>query len=196
MGICGPHRRFTTLASTLQSDAAMQTEHTDGPTGALQGLPQLAGKYLAFRTGGIGCGVPILKVLEIIRPLEITSLPGAPDYVRGVINLRGRIFPVLDLGLRLGLTPVPTSEQAVIMIVMCVERSRTVTVGLLVDDVSEVLHLDGAQIEPPVELAGATRTFQPLLGIGKTHDACVFLLDLDEAVTGLCTLDPTLINAA
>ena len=105
------------------------------------------GKYLTFTLAEEEFGIGILKIKEIIGMLPITSVPQTPDYVKGVINLRGKVIPVLDLRLRFGLPTVVYTERTCIIVVEIAGNSGTILIGIVVDAVSEVLNIKGDDIE-------------------------------------------------
>ena len=147
---------------------------------AVEGAPcaSLAGKYMTFQLAQEVYGLRILSVREIIGLMEITRLPRAPDFFRGVINLRGKVIPVIDLRLKFGMAPCETTDQTVIIVVHCEVAGRALTMGVLVDLVLEVLTIDGSQIEPPPDLGGAAVDARFILGVGKHEKRIVFLLDI------------------
>jgi purine-binding chemotaxis protein CheW len=130
-------------------------------------------QLVAFRLGGETYGIPISLVHEIIRCSEITQVPRTAEYVRGVINLRGKVVPVLDLRLRLGLPPIEETRTTRIVVVE-VENG---IIGMIVDAVSEVLRLPLSQIEPPSELVASIET-DLIRGVGKRDQDLVILLDI------------------
>lgn len=123
-------------------------------------------------------GVDILKVQEIIRPMDITRVPNAPAFVEGVINLRGRIVPIVDLRARFGLPPREQDKDTRIVVV---ELHEQVT-GFMMDAVKEVIRVDKAVIEPPPELAIGVDT-DYLKGVAKLDDRLLILLDLEEVLS-------------
>ncbi|RKO66878.1 chemotaxis protein CheW [Desulfofundulus salinus] len=136
--------------------------------GEQQGELQL----VVFRLKEQTYGVDIGHVLEIIRASDITAIPGAPDFVEGVINLRGRVIPVIDLARRLGLAPINVTGNTRIVIV---EVGGT-TAGMMVDGVSEVLRLSQESVQPPPPMvAGVAATY--LQGIAMVDDRLIILLD-------------------
>jgi purine-binding chemotaxis protein CheW len=155
-----------------------------GPAPA-RALDALAGKYMTFQLAGENYGVGILTVREIIGLLEITRVPRAPSFVRGVINLRGRVIPVIDLRLKFGMSACETTDQTVIIVVQCQVEGRPLTMGILVDRVLEVLNVAADQIEPPPDLGdgggGEAEAF--LLGVGKAGQRVVFLLDIAKVLS-------------
>jgi purine-binding chemotaxis protein CheW len=145
---------------------------------------QLGGKFMTFQLAREVYGLEILAVREIIGLMEITRMPRTPDFIRGVINLRGKVIPVVDLRLKFGMSAVEATEQTVIIVVQCQVDGRALTMGLLVDLVLEVLTIDRAQIEPPPDLGAATIEGQFIRGVGKTAHGVAFLLDTARILTG------------
>jgi purine-binding chemotaxis protein CheW len=135
-------------------------------------------QLVSFVVAGEEFGVDILKVQEIIRPVAITRVPHAPAFVVGVINLRGRIIPVIDLRTRFGLPPRERDKDTRIIVV---ELSDAV-VGFMVDAVHEVLRVPRETIEPPPELAVGIDAHY-LTGVAKLEDRLLILLDLEEVLT-------------
>ena len=101
------------------------------------------GKFLTFHLGGEEYGLEILKVQEIIGIMAITRVPRTPEFVRGVINLRGKVIPVVDLRLKFEMEGQADTERTCIIVVQVSHNNNQVTMGLLVDEVSEVLDIDG-----------------------------------------------------
>ena len=137
-----------------------------------------AGKYMAFKLANEEYGLEILKVREIIGLMEITRVPRTREFVRGVINLRGKVIPVVDLRLKFGMEKTEATDQTVIIVVQCSVDGRALTMGLLVDQVLEVLSIDAGQIEPAPSLAHAELDEEFILGVGKHEKRIVFLLDI------------------
>lgn len=136
----------------------------------------LGGKYLTFSLASEEYGLEILKVREIIGIMDITAMPQMPGYVKGVINLRGKVIPVIDLRLKFGLEPAEYTEQTCIVVV-----DVGSLVGIIVDTVQEVLDIDAAQIDPPPPL-GASVDTSFVLGMGKVKDDVKILLDIDKVL--------------
>lgn len=134
------------------------------------------GKYLTFSLASEEYGVEILKVREIIGIMDITSMPQTPAYVKGVINLRGKVIPVIDLRLKFGMEPAEYTEQTCIVVV-----DVGSLVGVIVDTVQEVLDIDQNQIDPPPPL-GASVDTSFVMGMGKVKDDVKILLDIDKAL--------------
>lgn len=142
---------------------------------AVAGAPQI----VALRCSGTTFGIPIDRVREIVIVPEITPVPESGEFVRGIINLRGRILPVLDLGLRLGLPPGPREGSGRILVV---EQESQQPVGLLVDEASEVLRVPETLLSPPPELAGGPLGAS-VRGVARLDERLVLLLDLARVVT-------------
>ena len=142
-----------------------------------QAVSEEARKYLTFKLAAEEYGVEILKVREIIGVQDITSVPQMPVFMKGVINLRGKVIPVMDLRLKFGLEEAEHTEQTCIIVV---DVGREI--GIIVDTVSEVLDIDGEHIEPPPEMGGAVDT-SFILGMGKVGDAVKILLHIDRVLT-------------
>jgi purine-binding chemotaxis protein CheW len=144
----------------------------------------LAGKYMTFQLAKEIYGLEILKVREIIGLMDITRVPRSAPFVRGVINLRGKVIPVADLRLKFGMEPCQATEQTVIIVVQCAVAGRNLTMGILVDQVLEVLSIEAAQIEPAPSLAEAALETGFILGVGKAGDRVIFLLDIGKVLGG------------
>ena len=149
---------------------------------AQESLAHLAGKYLTFRLGDEDFGLEILKVQEIIGMQEITKIPRTPDFVKGVINLRGKVIPVIDLRLKFGMPEVEVSRKTCIIMVQVQQDDSNVIMGIVVDEVSEVLEIDGSAIEPSPAFGTRVET-NFILGMAKTEEAVKILLDLDRVLT-------------
>ena len=142
---------------------------------------ELAGKYMTFKLASEEYGMQILKVRELIGLMEITGIPRAPEFVRGVINLRGKIIPVLDLRLRFGLPIGDDTSQAVIIVTQLSTPIGPLTMGVLVDQVLEVRTIDGSQIEPSPRFPGCAST-EFVLGVGKADSRVILLLDIERVL--------------
>jgi purine-binding chemotaxis protein CheW len=142
----------------------------------------LAGKYLTFILNRECYGIPVLKVREIIRLASITGVPQMPSYVKGVINLRGRIIPVIDLCDKFGLAHAATTENACIVVVQVNGAgNRPIPLGLEVDGVEEVCQLAAGDIEETPEFGVAVDTSY-ILGMAKAKGVVKTLLDIDRAL--------------
>ena len=143
----------------------------------------VAGKHLTFQLGHEVYGLEILKVQEIIKTAAVTQVPRTPSFVRGVINLRGKVIPVTDLRLKFGMEAQEDTDRTCIIVVQIAGASGQVTTGILVDQVSEVLEIKAGQIEPPPSF-GANVDTGFMLGMGKVGDLVVTLLDIDRVLSG------------
>jgi purine-binding chemotaxis protein CheW len=154
----------------------------------------LAGKYLTFTLQHESFGIDVLKVREIIRHATITAVPQMPSHIRGVINLRGKIIPVLDLRLRFEFADVAGLDQTCIIVVQVkLPAGKTVPMGLVVDGVEEVINLAATDIEETPDFGGQICT-DYILGIAKVKGAVKTLLDID-GVVGADQAQPILANA-
>lgn len=136
---------------------------------------ELEGKYLTFWTDEQLYGIPIADVVQIVQFQEITSIPESLDYMKGIINLRGSIIPVVDVRIRFGKEPITYTERTCII----VTSLRDLLIGFIVDGVNEVTDIDPANIsEPPSVSRAAQNVF--LTGIGKTPKGVTLLLDINK----------------
>ena len=143
---------------------------------------KLAGKYLTFTLGHESYGIEVLKVREIIRQTNITAVPQMPAHVRGVINLRGKIIPVIDLRLKFGFAEAASTDQTCIIVVQVkLPDGKASQMGLVVDGVEEVANIAGADIEETPDFGGQICT-DYILGMAKVKGAVKALLDIDGVV--------------
>jgi purine-binding chemotaxis protein CheW len=140
------------------------------------------GKYLTFSLGDEEYGIGILKVKEIIGMMRITPVPQTPDFVKGVINLRGRVIPVLDLRLRFGMGENGYTERTCIIVVEIDGAAGKIHIGLVVDSVSEVLNIKGSDIEDTPSFGTSLHT-EYILGMAKTGGGVKILLDIDRVLS-------------
>lgn len=141
-----------------------------------------AGLYLTFSLGEEIYGLEILTVQEIIGMTPVTCVPRTPDFVRGVINLRGRVIPVIDLRVKFDMPATEDTARTCIIVVQVGEAGQRVTMGVIVDEVAEVADVPGAQIEPSPAFGAAVDTAF-ILGVGKIGDKVVMLLDADKVLS-------------
>ncbi len=139
------------------------------------------GKYLTFSLAGEEYGIGILKVKEIIGMMPITAVPRAPGQIKGVINLRGKVIPVVDLRLKFGLEPMAYTERTCIIVVEIAFGSGKVFMGIVVDSVSEVLNIRGADVEPAPDFGSKLDTGY-ILGMAKAGQSVKILLDIDRVL--------------
>ncbi len=141
----------------------------------------LAGKYLTFLLGEEEYGVQILKVQEIIRMQKVTRVPRAPEFVRGVINLRGRVIPVVELRVKFGMERHDDTDKTCIIVAQVGDGAQSVTMGVLIDEVREVIDIEADAIDPPPEF-GASVDTAFVLGIGKMGEDVKILLDVERVL--------------
>jgi purine-binding chemotaxis protein CheW len=162
------------------------------------GTRQAANKYLTFILNHESYGIDVLKVREIIRLIAITTIPQMPDYVRGVINLRGKIIPVIDLRLRFGFAQAESTEQTCIIVVKVkLPDGRATQMGLVVDGVEEVVNIAATDIENTPDFGTQIDT-QYIVGMAKIKGAVKILLDIDGVISAdtLKSLRPEALAAA
>ena len=159
------------MAATTLTKPIRTTDGTHASNG------DLGGKYLTFKLGEEEFGLAILKVREINGLIDIAAVPQMPTFMKGVINLRGKVVPVIDLRLKFGLPEVPYAEQTCIILVDVGHE-----VGLIVDTVCEVLEIPAEQIDLPPALSGAV-DMSFILGMGKVGDDVKILLDVDQVLS-------------
>jgi len=140
------------------------------------------GKYLTFTLAGEEYGIGILQVKEIIGILTITPIPQTPPQVKGVINLRGKVIPVIDLRLKFGMSPMEYTERTCIIVIEVAKDTGHILIGILVDSVSEVLNIKGADIEDTPNFGTRLNT-DFILGMAKTGGAIKILLDIDRVMS-------------
>lgn len=139
-------------------------------------------QYLTFSLAGEQYGVDILKVQEIRGWAPVTRMPNTPSFVRGVMNLRGAIVPVLDLRLRFDLESVEYTKITVVIVVTVQAATGNRVIGMVVDGVSDVLNLDVAEIQPPPDFGAAVHT-EFVNGLVTTEEGMVMLLDVDRLLS-------------
>jgi len=162
------------------------------PAATPHGAATLAGKYMTFKLADEEYGLPILIVREIIGLMDIKHVPCTSEFISGVINLRGRVIPVVDLRLKFGMPGAEATDQTVIIVVQYQRAGQDVTMGILVDEVLEVLSIPADQIEPTPPLGEAAGDTQFILGVGKAEKRVIFLLDIGRILTAdeaLATLE-------
>lgn len=140
-----------------------------------------AGKYLTVVLENEAYGIAVLKVREIIRMQKITPVPQMPEFVKGVINLRGRVIPVIDLRVKFGLKAEFTERTCIVVVQVKLATDSIVQMGLIVDSVEEVVHVPADEIEPTPEFGARVDTTY-LLGMAKVKGQVKTLLDIDRVV--------------
>ncbi|SPF52345.1 CheW protein [Candidatus Sulfopaludibacter sp. SbA4] len=151
------------------------------PAAASQTDPR-AGKYLTFQLANEEFGIRVLKVREIMGLQEITAVPQTPAHVKGVINLRGKVVPVIDLRLKFGMATAEYTQRTCIIVTQVQGESASVLMGIIVDGVSEVLNLTAAEIEDTPDFGEAVAG-QYLLGMAKVKGKVKILLDIDRVLS-------------
>lgn len=162
----------------MESSEAVGTT-TSSPRDAARA--ELVGKYLTFHLAQELYGVEILKVQEIIGVLPVTKVPKSPSCIKGVINLRGKVIPVIDLRLKLDLGSRDYDERTCIIVVNIEMELQNIAVGVVVDSVREVYSFDIEQIELAPRF-GMDADSNAILGMGKIDEAVVILLDINKAL--------------
>lgn len=136
-------------------------------------------QLVTFSIGEEEFGVDILSVQEIIRMMDITKVPRAPDFVEGVINLRGKVIPIIDLRKRFGLSTRDHDKHTRIIVI----EINNMIVGFVVDSVSEVLRIPASTVEPPPPVVSGLES-EYISGVGKLEDRLLILLDLNKLLSG------------
>ena len=157
-------------------------ETTEAMEQAAETVADREGKYLTFSLAGEEYGIGILKIREIIGMLPITSVPQTPPFVKGVINLRGKVIPVLDLRLRFGMEEIEYNERTCIIVVEITGQAGKIQIGSVVDSVSEVLNIKGEDIEDTPTF-GARLDTAYILGMAKMDGGVKILLDIDKVLS-------------
>lgn len=150
-------------------------KHTDTSSG---------GKYLTFMLAEETYGIPILKVKEIIGMMKITEMPQVPAFMKGVINLRDHIIPIVDLRQKFSMPAVAHTERTCIIVIEVTrDDQRASTIGIIVDGVSEVANIKEEQVEQPPTFSADVDT-RYILGMAKVDGDVKILLDIDKALSG------------
>ncbi len=145
------------------------------------GLSALGGKYLSFALADEEYCLPVLKVREIIKVMDITPVPQVPSHVKGVINLRGKVIPVIDLRCKFGFPPQESTDRTCIIVVDVSMGGVNVMMGIVVDSVSEVLNIAAADIDHAPDFGGHVTT-DYVLALAKVKGTVKILLDLDRVL--------------
>ncbi len=149
---------------------------------AVKVMAEKEGKYLTFTLDKEEYGISILKIKEIIGMMSITTVPQTPEFVKGVINLRGKVIPVVDLRLRFQMEGIDYTERTCIIVVEITGQAGTVMIGVVVDAVSEVLSIKGEDIEETPTFGTKLNT-DYILGMAKMEGAVKILLDIDRVLS-------------
>jgi purine-binding chemotaxis protein CheW len=159
---------------------------------AMKAMVNREGKYLTFTLAEEEYGIGILKVKEIIGIMSITTVPQTPEYMKGVINLRGKVIPVVDLRLKFGMEAMEYTERTCIIVVEIEEDKRKIQMGIVVDAVSEVMNIKAGDIEDTPNFGSRLNT-EYILGMAKIGGKVKILLDIGHV---LSTEEVSLINKA
>ncbi len=149
---------------------------------AVKAMVNREGKYLTFSLDGEEYGIGILKVKEIIGMITITPVPKTPDHIKGVVNLRGKVIPVIGLRLKFGINAADYTERTCIIVVEITANSKKIAMGLIVDSVSEVLNIKEGEIEDTPNF-GTRLDTEFILGMAKTGGGVKILLDIDKVIS-------------
>jgi purine-binding chemotaxis protein CheW len=165
---------------------------TSAPDSAAAAVDNRAGKYLVFDLGREEFGIQVLKVREIMGIQDITAVPHTPAYLKGVINLRGKVIPVIDLRLKFGLPAAEYTQRTCIIVVQVQIAATPALIGVVVDAVAEVLSLAASDIEDTPDFGRGIAT-PYLLGLAKVKGKVKILLDIGQALShdelrGMATL--------
>jgi len=149
---------------------------------AVKVMKDRAGKYLTFSLADEEYGVEILKIKEIIGMMPITTVPKTPEFVKGVINLRGKVIPVIDLRLRFSMEKSDYTERTCIIVVDLKNKATDILIGVVVDSVSEVLNIKEENIEDTPTFGTRLDTAY-ILGMAKMEGRVKILLDIDQVLS-------------
>jgi len=156
---------------------------------AVKAITIKTGKYLTFILAEEEYGIGILKVKEIIGMMPITTIPRTPESLKGVINLRGKVIPIIDLRLKFNMEAIPYSDRTCIIVVEIDSNASTLLIGIVVDAVSEVLNIREEEIEETPKFGTSLNT-EYILGMAKRDGGVKILLNIDkvlssEEITGI-----------
>ena len=140
------------------------------------------GKYLTFSLAGEEYGIGILKVKEIIGMMAVTAIPQTPAFIKGVVNLRGKVIPVIDLRLKFGMESIKYTDRTCIIVVEIRGKERKIQMGIVVDSVSEVLNIKPGEIED-TPVFGTEVDTDYILGMAKAGGGVKILLDIDRVLS-------------
>jgi len=145
-------------------------------------LSTTVNSFLSFKLGEELFAANVGKVLEILELSKITKVPQSPNYMRGVINLRGNVLPVVDTRIKFGMPEIADTINSCIIVLDIDIDQESVKVGLLVDMVQEVLHIDAENVQPPPSIGNKFKS-EFIKGMGKVDDEFVMILDIDHVLT-------------
>ncbi len=149
---------------------------------AVKAMTITTGKYLTFTLDEEEYGIGILKVKEIIGMMDITTVPRTPAFIKGVINLRGKVIPIIDLRLKFEMGEIPYTDRTCIIVVEIDSEAGTILIGIVVDAVSEVLSIQEGDIEDTPAFGTQLNT-DYILGMAKTQGSVKILLNIDKVLS-------------
>ena len=179
---CWQTRREPDRKKTLLEQYQMESTVLESPQAARGASDDRSGKYLVFQLAAEEFGIRVLKVREIMGIQDITAVPQTPPYVKGVINLRGKVIPVFDLRLKFGLPEIEYSQRTCIIVVQVRCEAGIMLMGVVVDGVAEVLNIAASDIEDTPDFGDGTAT-PYLLGMAKVKGKVKILLEIDRVLT-------------
>jgi len=150
-------------------------------------------QYLTFYVAGEEYAVTILKVTEIIECVTLTHVPGTPSWIRGVLNLRGAVVPVVDLAVKFGLAPTVITRRTCVVMVELEHDGERLVLGVMADSVHQVVELGPDQIQPPPSFGPKVRV-DCIQGMGESGGAFVVLLDIDRVLSSVEILAASLVD--
>ncbi len=174
---------MTELAETMDQAACPVEYSPEGNSTGVKAMTDREGKYLTFVLNEEEYGIGILKIKEIIGMMPITTVPQTPEFVKGVINLRGKVIPIVDLRARFGMDTIDYTERTCIIVVEIEGPAEMLMIGIVVDAVSEVLNIKGEDIEDTPTF-GTKLDTDFILGMAKMEGGVKILLDIDRVLTG------------
>lgn len=154
---------------------------------------KLEGKYLTFRLEQEVYGIEILKVQEIIQMQQITKVPRVADFIRGVINLRGKVIPVIELRKKFNQEPCDDTAKTCVIVVLVETYDKPTIMGIIIDEVKEVVEISASQIVETPAL-GNDRNMEFIMGMGKINDAVKILIDIDKVLSSDEAIETNIYN--
>jgi purine-binding chemotaxis protein CheW len=160
----------------------MQENMTESTSVAEQEIKVRPGKYLTFFLGNEQYGLEIMKVQDIISMMSITRVPKTPEFIRGVINLRGKVIPILDLRIKFDMEHQEDTRVTCIINLQVTHNNSQMVIGVVVDEVSEVVNISADQLQPPPAF-GENINVDMIIGVGNIEDRVVLLFDADRLLS-------------
>ncbi|MFH1135675.1 MAG: chemotaxis protein CheW [Pseudomonadota bacterium] len=170
------------MSEQSRPEETTRTEANDGSKIAPRSIQGRDGKYLTFELAREQYGLEILKVREIIGMMDITAVPQTPAFVKGLINLRGKVIPVVDLRVKFGMKEREYTERNAIIVVEIKAEGTSVLMGIVVDNVSEVINISGQDIENAPNFGARLKT-EYILGMAKIKGKVIILLEIERVLT-------------